>query len=161
MPSNHDVSRLRILIGYLGERQQPSWWPSSFLNSTSKAFLVPVFGKAVGNTCVAGVTEAARRVHDDAIGVGRAFHLFRLPETLEQELHRTLAAFKEEVIVESAEAALDELKSLSLGEITAKPGPVHVGPLNMLVDAQWVPSVAGHYRAAFTVGVPSFPYFAG
>ena len=33
-----------------------------------------------------GVLEAARRVHDEHIGVGRAFHPFRLPEIMEQRL---------------------------------------------------------------------------
>jgi hypothetical protein len=161
MLSNRDICRLRILVGYLGERHQSNWWPSSFLDRTSEAFLAPVFGQAVGNARVVGVTEAARRVHDEAIGVGRAFHLFRLPETLEQELHRTLTASKDPVVAESVEAALEELTSLSSGEVAAKPGPVHIGPLNMLADVRWVPSVAGHYRAAFTAGVPCFPYFAG
>lgn len=161
MLNNHDVCRLRVLVGYLGERQQSNWWPSSFLDRTSEAFLTPVFGHAVANARVTGLTEAARRVHDDAIGVGRAFHLFRLPETLEQELHRTMAASGNAAVVETAEAALEELKTLSSGEIAVKPGPVHVGPLNMLGDARWVPEVAGHYHAAFTAGVPSFPYFAG
>lgn len=160
MLNNHDVSRLRVLVGYLGERQQSAWWPSSFLDRMSEAFLTPVFGYAAANARVVGVTEAARRVHDDAIGVGRAFHLFRLPETLEQELHRTLAESKD-AAVESTEAALEELKTLSSGEVAANPGPICVGPLDMLADARWIPVVAGHYHAAFTAGVPSFPYFAG
>lgn len=160
MSNNHDVSRLRVLVGYLGERQQSNWWPSSFLDRTSEAFLAPVFGHAVANARVVGVTEAARRVHDDAIGVGRAFHLFRLPETLEQELHRTVVESKDAAVA-SAEAALEELKALSSGEAAANPGPIRVGPLDMLADARWVPAVASHYHAAFTAGVPSFPYFAG
>lgn len=161
MPNNHDVFRLRVLVGCLGERQHSNWWPCSFLDRTSEAFLAPVFGDTVANARVVGVTEAARRVHDDAIGVGRVFHLFRLPEALEQELYRTLAESKDAAAVESAEAALEELRTLSSGEVAAKPGPLHVGPLDILADARWVPAVAGHYHAAFTAGVPSFPYFAG
>lgn len=161
MPNNQDVSRLRVLVGYLGERQQSNWWVSSFLDRTSEAFLTPVFGHSVANARVVGVTEAARRIHDDAIGVGRVFHLFRLPETLEQELHRTLAQSKNAAAVESAEAALEELGTFSSAKVAAKTGPVHVGPLDMLADARWVSTVAGHYRMAFTTGVQSFPYFAG
>ncbi|MBK3732783.1 BrxE family protein [Azospirillum brasilense] len=161
IPNNQDVSRLRVLVGYLGERQQSNWWASSFLDGTSEAFLAPVFGQAIANARVVGVTEAARRVHDDAIGVGRAFHLFRLPETLEQELHRTLALSKGTASVESVEKALEELNSLSSGEVMAKSGPVLVGPLEMLADVRWVREVAGQYHAAFTAGVQSFPFFAG
>ena len=108
-----------------------------------------------------GVTEAARRFHDEAIGVGRTFHLFRLPETLEQELHRTLSASKDTATLESVDAAIEELKALSSVDAKPKPGPVHVGALDMLADAHWVPVVASHYRAAFAAGVQSFPYFAG
>jgi hypothetical protein len=91
MQSNTDISRLRVLVGYLGERHQSNRWSSTFLGRTSEAFLAPIFGNTVANARVVGVTEAARRVHDDAMGVGRTFHLFRLPETLEQELHRKLS----------------------------------------------------------------------
>jgi hypothetical protein len=110
---------------------------------------------------VAGVTEAARRIHDDAIGVGRTFHLFRLPETLEHELHRMLGMATGIAKVKSVAAATEELEALSAGNAVAVPGPMHVGPFQMLADARWVPVVASHYRAAFAAGVRSFPYFAG
>ena len=126
MQSNSDVSRWRVLVGYLGEHRQANWWSSSFLGRSSEAFLTPIFGNAVANARVVGVTEAARRVHDDAIGVGRTFHLFRLPETLEQELHRTLSTSKG--IPELVDAAIEEMRallrartSLSLAPFTSAP----------------------------------------
>jgi hypothetical protein len=160
MQTNSDISRLRVLVGYLGERQHANWWSSSFLDRTSDAFLAPIFGNAVTNARVVGVTEAARRVHDNAIGVGRTFHLFRLPETLEQELHRTLTAINPSI--ESVDGAMEALKALSPRHTAPKPGPVHIGALDMLAaDARWVHVVASHYHAAFAAGIPSFPYFAG
>lgn len=161
MQRNSDISRLRVLVGYLGERHQSNWWASTFLGRTSEAFLAPIFGNAIASARVVGVTEAARRVHDEAIGVGRTFHLFRLPETLEQELHRTMSESKETAAPESVDAAMEEMKALSSRDSESKPGPLHVGGLHMLVDPQWVPVVASHYRAAFAAGVRSFPYFAG
>jgi len=115
--------------------------------------MTPTFGNAVSNARVVGVTEAARRVHDNAIGVGSTFHLFRLPEPREQELHRTLSASKNTATPESVNAAIEEMKALSSRDNAPKPGPVHVGALNMLANAQWLPVVASHYRAAFTAGV--------
>jgi hypothetical protein len=161
MQSNSDISRLRVLVGYLGEHHQANWWSSSFLGRSSEAFLTPIFGNAVANARVVGVTEATRRVHDDAIGVGRTFHLFRLPETLEQELHRTLSTSKDMAIPESVDAAIEEMRALSSRDDEPKPGPIHVGPLHMLADAQWIPVVASHYRGAFVSGFQSFPYFTG
>jgi hypothetical protein len=161
MQVHDNILRLRVLVGYLGERQQSNWWSSSFIDRTSDAFVAPIFGNAAANARIAGVTEAARRVHDDAIGVGRIFHLFRLPEALEQELHRTPAALDDLTRVGTIGAAIEELKALSSHESLPKSGPVHVGTLEMLADAHWLPVVAGHYRAAFDTGVQSFPYFAG
>jgi hypothetical protein len=161
MQTNGDVSRLRVLVGYLGEHHQANWWASSFLGRASEAFLNPIFANTIANARVVGVTEAARRVHDHAIGVGRTFHLFRLPETLEQELHRTLSASNDMAIPESVDAAIEELRALSSHDGEPKPGPVQVGPLHMLADAQWIPIVTGHYRGAFVSGVQSFPYFTG
>jgi hypothetical protein len=62
MQSNSDISRLRVLVGYLGEHHQANWWSSSFLGRSSEAFLTPIFGNAVANARVVGVTEATRRV---------------------------------------------------------------------------------------------------
>jgi len=160
MPNNHDISRLRVLVGYLGEREQSHWWSSSFLGRTSGVFLAPVFANAAGNTRLIGVTEAARRVHDEAIGVGRAFHLFRLPQTLERELHRTISAAADVSDIDSVDEALDELKELSSGDAAPRSGPMHVGTVAMLDNAEWVAAVASHYVAAFKVGFQTFPYFA-
>jgi hypothetical protein len=161
MPNREDILRLRVLVGYLGERQQPSWWASSFFDPTSEAFLAPIFGDAAANARVVGVTEAARRIHDDAIGVGRTFHLFRLPETLEQALHLAVSRSKQAASIKSVDTALAELGALSSCDSVPKPGPSHVGPLTMLANMQWVPVVASHYQAAFAAGIRTFPYFAG
>jgi hypothetical protein len=40
------------------------------------------------------VKEAAARVHDEYIGVGKVYHLFRLPEHIEQALHSSLRDFE-------------------------------------------------------------------
>jgi len=76
-----DVFTLRMCIGFLGESDQYSWWPSSFLSPTSSAFLSPVFSKTSFTAQYYGVREAATIVHDEHIGIGKGvFHLFRLPE---------------------------------------------------------------------------------
>lgn len=72
------VMRLRVAVGYLGEKDQNGWWTSSFLSPTSKPFLSPVFPRTFALAQLHGVTAAAAAVHDDRIGVGDVFHLFRL-----------------------------------------------------------------------------------
>ena len=149
-----------VLVGYLGESRQLKWWPSSFLDDRSEPFLAPIFGKAASVARVVGVTEVARRVHDDAIGVGRSFHLFRLPESMEQELHRTLIGTTGIAAIELVDSAKTELDSIASREAVPRPGPVHVGALNMLANEEWIPVVASHYSAAFGSGIQSFPFFS-
>lgn len=84
------LTSLRILVGYLGEREQYTWWPSAFFASGSAAFLAPLFTRTQPLAQFNGVTQAAALIHDERIGIGQVYHLFRLPEDLEQGIHRTL-----------------------------------------------------------------------
>ena len=56
-------------------------------------------------------------------------------------------------IPELVDAAIEEMRALSSSDDETKPGPIHVDPLHMLADAQWIPVVASHYRGAFFPGV--------
>jgi hypothetical protein len=85
-----EIARLRMIVGFLGEKGQHNWWSSEFFSATAPAFLNPVFGKTTTLAQYHGVKESARRVHDEHIGVGRVFHLFRLPESIEQALFEML-----------------------------------------------------------------------
>jgi hypothetical protein len=81
-----DLIRLRLAVGSLGEQVKPAWWQSSFLGPNAAPFLDPIFGPKRLGAQYRGVTEAARLVHDDRIGIGRVVHLFRLSELMEQLL---------------------------------------------------------------------------
>ena len=61
------IAKLRILIGYLGEKNQSNWWSSSFFTPQSSSFLNPVFGKTSFIAQYQGVKEAATRMHDEHI----------------------------------------------------------------------------------------------
>jgi hypothetical protein len=41
------LAKLRVVIGYLGEREQFGWWQSLFFSASSQAFLVPVFASVL------------------------------------------------------------------------------------------------------------------
>jgi hypothetical protein len=81
---------LRILVGFLGEKDQLDWWDCSFLNATGRKFVAIDYPRSSLAAAANAATEAARRVHDSRIGKGRVFHLFRLPHAMEQKLHRHL-----------------------------------------------------------------------
>lgn len=154
------IAELRILVGYLGELE-PSWWPSQFFSPSAAAFLAPVFTRTLLTAQCQGVTAAAARLHDEHIGVGRIFHLFRMPQGIEQAIAAGLAfsGFAEEVrpYLAHRESALARLSVLGSQEI-APEGPVALGALAEDLDQQ-LRTIAGLYYDAFDKGNKSFPYF--
>ena len=159
-----DVFTLRMCIGFLGESDQYSWWPSAFLSSTSSAFLSPVFGKTSFNAQYYGVREAAAIVHDEHIGIGKGvFHLFRLPENHEIEMHRLLdnqdtkRAVKD--LIKNKESAETFLFEYGKEAVDQTVGPFRLGEItNILIPQTWA-KASGQYARAFQNGYKIFPYF--
>jgi len=154
------IAELRVLVGYLGE-QQPAWWPSQFFSPTAAAFLGPVFTRSTTLAQYQGVTAAAARKHEEHIGEGRTFHLFRLPEIFEQSAAGVFSdkAFESRVrtLVASRDQAVARLAELAGDSVTASEGPVVVGELaDGLGDA--LKSCAALYLDAFNRGIQCFPF---
>ena len=157
------LTSLRAAIGYLGEKGQYAWWQSSFFAPASRAFLAPVFARTpVVAQCV-GVTRAAAVVHDERIGVGRVYHLFRLPEEMEQGIHRALHDPDLGARIAAATASRDAALAL-LREIAAPPAASGIGPTLIgealalrLIDTWRI--VTTHYLRAFEQGTQVYPYF--
>ncbi len=157
------IASLRLAVGLLGERDAAQWWRSGFMSPTSAAFLTPVFGSKVMQAKYQGVLESARRVHDEHIGVGRAFHPFRLPEVMEQRIFDVVQSASLELANahSSGDAARAALEGLAGKSVEAKAGPALLGGSDLLDDPGWVAEAASLYAAAFAAGVQCFPYFAG
>ena len=155
---------LRFVVGFLGERAQFGWWPCAFLAPASGAFLTPLFPRTQALARCNGVTQAATLVHDDRIGVGDVYHLFRLPEDLEQAIHRTLQGREQDAallpLVANQETALARLRSLAAVVNDNAVGPTWVGGTTALRDDQAWRRVAGYYAQAFAQRSEIFPYFA-
>jgi hypothetical protein len=158
------IARLRLLVGFLGERSQFNWWPSAFFTPSSSAFLVPIFTKTAFMAQYHGVKEAASRVHDEHIGVGKVYHLFRLPENVEQTLftHLRDRAFIDSVRphLEAQEQALEGLATLATSHAACQEGPVLVGAIDELLGGKTLGLLAHHYRFAFAGNTKVYPYYA-
>lgn len=158
-----NLALYRIAIGYLGEREQFGWWQSSFFTQGSSAFLSPVFSRTQILAQCNGVTQAAALVHDERIGVGNVYHLFRFTEELEQGIHQILLdsghekAFQE--MVGRPDSALEYLRENSTAQIQSSMGPTLVGKINSLRDQKTWRISAGLYLSAFEKGHQIFPYF--
>ncbi len=153
--------QMRILVGFLGERAQCAWWPTAFYEASSKFFLEPVFSKTSRLAQYHGVREAARRLHDEHLSVG-SYHLFRLPEEVEQDLHATVQSSVGEVLAsqvpQSKEAALDALKRLAAAVSTPSEGPTAVGSIKDLDSTDTLQAIAAAYLSAFTQNTKTYPY---
>lgn len=157
------VATLRLTVGYLGEREQSGWWQSSFFSEWGEAFLAPVFARTQLVARYTGAVQAATLVHDDRIGVGRVYHLFRLPEAFEQELRQVIARpdFAHEIGVHIADHdhALGLLQSRAAELDTETIGPVLVGRSQDMVNTEVWRVVAAHYARGFEQSSQIFPYF--
>jgi hypothetical protein len=158
------LAQLRTLVGFLGERAQFGWWQSSFFAPGSSAFLAPIFGRTQLLAQVTGVSGAAVLVHDERIGVGNVYHLFRLPEEMEQGIHRVLQrpelAAQISAMVAGREAALANLGQEAGAQVTDGLGPTRIGNIADLRNlGQWR-TAAGQYLRSFEQGTEVYPYFA-
>ncbi len=157
------LTLLRIAVGLLGEHVQPRWWTSTFCGANGKAFLAPVFPRTQVLAQLHGVSAAAALVHDDRIGIGNAFHLFRLPEDLEQELHGVASGEAVGEIIDvmhSADSAMQFIRNSAASMCKDAVGPVRVGQLPSLREASSWRDVAAFYVSAFEGHKETFPFFS-
>ncbi|MEY4194474.1 MAG: hypothetical protein RLZZ226_842 [Pseudomonadota bacterium] len=156
--------QMRMLVGFLGERAQCAWWPTAFHEASSKLFLEPVFSKTFRLAQYHGVLEAARRLHDEHLSVG-SYHLFRLPEEVEQYLHAVVqssaGAELASQVPQSKEAALDALKQLAASPGLSGEGPTAVGSIKDIDSTDTLKAIAAAYFSAFTQNTRTYPYLVG
>lgn len=153
---------LRILVGFLGEKPQYNWWDTNFLSPTGFQFLSINFPRSTLAAGCNSVTEAARRLHDERIGKGAVYHLFRMPATIEETLHKTLItmdAGKLKAALKDKDTAMTQLKAYIKNAVDAPEGPVQVGTTHNLDTEFAVSELAMHYLNAFEQGKKCFPYF--
>lgn len=155
------ILKARLLVGYLGEQAQYAWWPTKFYEASSRGFLDPVFAKTSRLTQYRAVLEAARRVHDEHLSVG-SYHLFRLPEETEQDLHQAiqkpdLADFIT-VNVSDRNNATSALRALSDKSTAIGQGPQLLGAVDGLYSAGTIGQLVAAYLGAFSGGYRTYPY---
>lgn len=157
------LAKYRMVVGFLGEKDQFGWWQSSFFTTGSDAFLSPLFSRTKVLAQCNGVTRAAALVHDERIGVGHVYHLFRLPEEIEQGIHQALHDQNRGWTLEKAtanrEAAFEYLRQQAENTESTGVGPVRVGNTETLRELKTWQTVSGVYLSAFEHQTMIFPYF--
>lgn len=147
----------------LGEKDHFNWWQSAFFTQGSQVFLTPLFPRTRLLVQCNGVTRAAALVHDERIGVGQTYHLFRLPEEVEQAIHRFLldqSLTSQTELFNSQEDLLNHIEQFAISGQPNEVGPVKVGSPKDLYDLETWRYVAQYYFSGFTLKNPVFPYFS-
>lgn len=158
------LAQLRYVVGFLGEKTQFNWWPSNFLNASTKKMLEFTFPRTANLAQYEAVSAAAARIHDESIGVGKSFHLFRLPEFIEKTLVDELKndnGDEYESLVTSKEKALGVLTELSSSASLSGEGPINVGQVKSSQWEQSISNIASAYLQAFNDNKKAYPYFQG
>ena len=160
--------RLRVLILALGESAQPPWWKTEFMNKTGLSFLERLYPRTPIRAAVHAAGRAACDAHDKAVGRVGVYHLFRLPESLESEIH-AFPSFGDDEFISQFRLCLgrreDLIKMLTTlcsdqEPTTGTAGPKRIGTELDATKMEALVRAAAVYRDAFTQGKPAFPYFA-
>ena len=156
------IVELRLLVGFLGEKSQSNWWSSNFIGVTSEAFLAPVFPRTMMLAGYHGVSEAAMLVHDEHIGVGANYHLYRMPDSAERAAAKAIVDtdLQQQLfeVLSSIEAAQTRLGELATDDTVKVEGPVVLGSYADADLDQQLRQSASHYSRAFKEGYKCFPY---
>lgn len=158
-----NMVNLRYCVAFLGECDYSAWWDSGFLSPTGLRYAEINFPRSALSAAGVSASEAARRLHDDRIGRGGVFHLFRLPPAIEEAVHHTMLRGDPMPIkgmIADRQSALDALKEIAGGKkMNEVEGPVQVGNVSDLLTAEAASAMAGYYWNGFLHQRKVFPYF--
>ncbi|MEW9798026.1 BrxE family protein [Alteromonas sp. CYL-A6] len=158
------IAEIRLLVGYLGEKAQHNWWGSNFLGASSGAFLQHTFPRTTLLSQYHGVAEAALLVHDEYVGVGHNYHLYRLPVSIERDVANAVQQMTAEhqaiANLKSIEDAQQRLSELAI-EAIAQDGPTNIGLFEDKNLEHLLLTSAGLYLSAFKQGIKCLPFMRG
>ena len=106
------AATVRVLVGVLGELGEPPWWRTRYLSDTGLRFLERIYPRTAFAAGVRGCGIAARGVHDESIGRGKVFHLFRLPRSFENDIENELTTGLGKRLLEELQEALGDADRL-------------------------------------------------
>lgn len=160
-----DITQLRVLVATLGESASPPWWKTTFLSEAGLRLTGRIFPRSGLSAAVNAVSQVARREHEQRIGKGRRYHLFRLQPSMERSIQ---VALTEPIMVErlrgilalGQDGLLQELSSLvGTARLGGREGPTLMGPVGALSGSGGVGELAAMYRSAFREKTVVHPYY--
>lgn len=160
------ILHLRAVVLALGESVSPAWWKTEFMNETGLRFLERLYPRTTFHAAVHAAGKAAGDAHDRAVGRVGVYHLFRLPEFLETELHRMPPDPASDFFptlrnaMGRPEKLMKLLAPMCDGErFDAAPGARKIGTDKDMMTMAGIRKTAAVYHTAFARNKPGFPYF--
>jgi len=150
-------SQLRQLVAFLGSKKLQGWWDCSFMDEIGLRYMATTFPRSAAAAALNATIEAAQRTHDEALGRVGCFHLFRLPNSIEERL---VLDDSEQVNDWNAESAISALALIADASIKAPEGPVQIGQQKRILSVVSVQEIAAHYLSAFQQEIKCYPYFS-
>jgi hypothetical protein len=156
---------LRTIVAALGERTTPPRWRTQFLTDFGLRAMARVFPRTPVHAALVSVFAAARLEHDQRIGLGKRYHLFRLPESLERAVldvisEPTFSAQATAMVGDTQNTLMDKLASIANKQnLPALDGPISLGSIAKMSEPTILASLAAHYWNSFESARRVFPYF--
>jgi hypothetical protein len=125
-----------------------------------------VFPRTPVHAALNSVFVAARLEHDQRIGLGKRYHLFRLPESVERAVsdvisEPTFSAQAAAMVADTQNTLRDKLAGMaSKQELPRVDGPISLGSIAKMTEPTVLASLAAHYWNSFESARRVFPYFA-
>lgn len=151
---------LRRLIAFLGEKNQFNWWSTSALSPTGAKYHSMLFPRTSGLAAFNQTTQSACNHHDQSLSRSHSYHLFRLPNELEESIYRGASNSLPGPSDLTQETALSELEALAGESDYNADGPIQLGGLGQIRSSKSIESIAGYYLEAFRSGKTIIPFFA-
>jgi hypothetical protein len=148
---------LRLQVAYAGEASKPSWWPTACLTAGAALDFKALFSEAAPAVAWQLSSQAACQAHDKWLS-GMDYHLFRLPEGLEEAIYHTglqLSSLQAQALLAQKEALLAGAKVAGSNAT----GPHRLGNSADLLTGNALTELRACYAAAFAEGTQVFPYF--
>lgn len=148
---------LRLQVAYQGEQAPSPWWSTSCLSDDAELDFRALFGDAAPMVAWQISMQSACDEHDKRIS-GMDYHLFRLPEGLEEAIYHLGLRLP----VNIAQAWLDrksELASFGGSSPLSVNGPQQVGDSTSLLDGTALTTLRNIYAQAFETNTQAYPYF--
>lgn len=158
---------IRVVVAALGEQHPAPWWRTKFLTEAGLRATSRVFPRTAVAAAINSVSEAARLDHDRKVGVGRRYHLFRLPTEWEEAVSAILKepehqSEAKQLLMSGRDGLLKKLELFAKGaKHTSKEGPVSIGLAGRIGTTEAISELAANYFRAFTHSQKCYPYFEG